>query len=115
MKEVEKSRAKVYETQVKITIGEGEVKEEVKTSAFGAFDEERYNKYMLDASGPKQRNIMSAPIDDTDIVMQDLASFYDDGAYSVKGSGKFSVSHSANTKEKTTDELEKEEFARILE
>ena len=44
----------------------------------GAFDEERYNKYMLDSSGPKRRDILSAPVDETDAVMQDLSSFYDD-------------------------------------
>jgi len=47
--------------------------------------------------------------------MQDLASFYDDGAYSVKGSGKFTVSHQASTREKTAEELEQEEFSRVLE
>ena len=114
---VDLPRAKVYETQVKITVGEGEAKaEEVDKTMVGAFDEERYNKYMLDASGPKRRDILSAPVDETDAVMQDLSSFYDDGAYSIKGGEKFAIgSGSAASREKTPEELEQEELARALE
>lgn len=44
----------------------------------------RYNKYLFDASGPKRRDVL-AVVDETDAVINDLTSFYDDGAYSVKG------------------------------
>ena len=84
----------------------------------GAFDEERYNKYMLDSSGPKRRDILSAPVDETDAVMQDLSSFYDDGAYAVKGGEKFAIGSSSgysSKREKTPEELEQEELARALE
>jgi hypothetical protein len=93
-----KARTKVYtEQQVKITIGEAEPLNPAPTDTMlASFDEERYNKYLFDASGPKQRNILDTPVDETDAVIQDLTSFYDDGAYSVKGKGeKFALTKQA--------------------
>jgi hypothetical protein len=70
------------------------------------FDEEQYNKYLFDASGPKRKNVLDTPIDETDAVVQDLASFYDDGAYSVKGSGERFAVGGGSAKEKSAEELE---------
>ena len=87
----------------------------------GEFDEERYNKYLMDTSGPKRRDILADPVDETEAVMQDLASFYDDGAYSVKGAGeKFAVgtsvgAQSYSSRVKTAEELEQEELQKALE
>jgi len=112
----EPKRTKVYETQVKITVGEGETEAKPAAAMVGEFDEEQYNKYLFDASGPKRRNILDTPVDETDAVVQDLASFYDDGAYSVKGPGdKFAVGVHSSKKEKTQEEIEQEELERALE
>ena len=40
---------------------------------------------MFDASGPKSRSVLAPVVDETDAVINDLTSFYEDGAYSVKG------------------------------
>ena len=76
----------------------------------GNFDEDRYNQYLFDASGPKRRNVLEEPINETDAVLQDLASFYDDGAYSVKGTGeRFAVGKgvgASSNKAKTPEEIE---------
>lgn len=93
-------------------MGEGE---EVKQQVKGEFDEEQYNKYLFDASGPKRRNVLDAPVDETDAVVEDLASFYDDGAYAVKGKGeRFAVGGAVAAKAKTAEELEQEELEKAL-
>ena len=105
-----------------ITVGEGIAQEKPADSQnmVGAFDEERYNKYLFDASGPKRKDVLSQPVDETDAVCEDLASFYGDGAYSVKNSGeRFAVGAgigmSTTHKVKMPSEIEQEELAAALE
>lgn len=110
---------------MQITVGEGDIlqaQQEVTGTMQAEFDEERYNNYLFDASGPKRRDILATPVDETDAVMQDLASFYDDGAYRVKGAGeKFAVGAGvglqtgSSARVKTAEELEQEELERALE
>ena len=123
---------KPAEKGVSIAVGapaEPEEEDVKPASGYGAFDEERYNEYMLSTAGPRKQRVFGAVEEFED---EDLAAFDADagatqqavdGAYSMKHQGeKFALggvrgatSASRPGKEKTPEEIEAEEMAAALE
>ena len=75
--------------------------------AMGGYDEEQYNRYLLDASGPKTRTLNFNSVED-----QDMVSYADeeavDGAYRMQHKGeKFSLTRVTKTDQEDEADVKK--------